>query len=155
MGIDESQLEVSMDFYGDRIIITHPNYPGFVKVPLASKEKLIPFAYLWLGVFKNHDKFPGIVFEDISCFGAACASMGFDMDCGKSLNETLPDKNCNDLEVFKDAIKEIDIQVLGNAMHSMWRYHNHWSMAPMTDEDYEWFAIALQGLLDKLLISNP
>jgi hypothetical protein len=82
--------------------------------------------------------------DDLS-FADDCKSYGFKMDCGESFTEAFKDKN-----VFNDSQEFInDVQLLGSAIFSKWRYYNHWSgpgESILSERNKAWFVIALERL---------
>lgn len=71
------------------------------------------------------------------------------MDCGRSLDEAFPTSGAlKNTASLKKILDQIDIQTLGNAIYSRWRYFNHWNMAPMDEDDYEWFIVAFSRLAE-------
>lgn len=63
------------------------------------------------------------------------------MDCGHSFIEEYGEKAWNDIQELKANIEKInDIQIIGNALFSQWRYFNRWSSTSYATEDTkEWF----------------
>ena len=149
MGIHSDGREVTLCFDGDRIMIQRPEMLPIKKVPLASKEKIRRFALVWQQMYLNHKTIPLSFFEDVSLMGEGMADLGFEMDCGKSLERAFPDINAlGDSTALERIINQIDLQTLGNAIFSQWRYWNHWSMAPMDEDDYQWFVISFSRLAE-------
>ena len=150
MGVYESNPDIVMWFDGDRITIERPVRSGIKRAPLSSKRRIHRFAMVWLEMYKHHVTIPNSYFEDIEFLGEELADLGFIMDCGESLTKVLPDNInfFNDNEELKKCIDKLDIQTLGNAIFSHWRYWNHWSMCPMEECHFEWFVIALTRLAE-------
>ena len=150
MGVSESNTDIVMWFDGDRITIERPAESGVKKAPLASNKRIWRFAMVWLEMYKHHATIPYRYFEDGYILGEEFFSLGFIMDCGESLKNALPDAAnfFNDNEELKKYIDKLDIQTLGNAIFSQWRYWNHWAMCPMEEKDFEWFVIAFARLAE-------
>ena len=53
-----------------------------------------------------------------------------------------------DNEALKRIMDQVDLQTLGNAIFSQWRYWNHWSMGRMEEADFEWFVMAYSRLAE-------
>ena len=116
---------------------------------IADKKKIRRFALVWCEMYKHHATIPGYFFEDIEFMGESLSELGFIMDCGESAENAFPGVGVlNDNEALQSVIDQFDIQTLGNAIYSQWRYFNHWSMAPMEEKDYQWFVIALSRLAE-------
>lgn len=80
-----------------------------------------------------------------------CKRLGFEMDCGHAFGEEYGTaaSECEDLRRVIDQVT--DIQLLGSAIFSQWRYFNHWA-DPGEDicapENRFWFIIALNRLAE-------
>ena len=151
MGVNIDNREVELAFDGDRISIERPKYSCIKHAPLASNKRIWCFAMIWAQMYKNYKTTPFSYFEDIEFLGEGLADLGFEMDCGKSFcehfNKAMPD----DINELKRILPEINIQILGNLIYSNWRWWNHWAMAPMQEEDFEWFVIAFSRLAELAL----
>lgn len=149
MGLTFEQREIELTFDGDRITIDKQGHSPIKHTPLASKQKIRRFASLWMQMYKNHASTPGYYFEDVSFIGEGLADLGFEMDCGKSFTVAFPNCNLGDYETWKRVVNQIeDIQLLGDAIFSQWRYWNHWSMARMEEQDFQWFVLAYSRLAE-------
>ena len=149
IGINEDCPEAALYFDDSRIIIEYPEMSDIKKVPLASNKKIHNFAMIWMQMYKNYKTTPFYYFEDNSFIGEGMAALGFEMDCGNSLEAAFPNSNAlNDNEALKRIMPLIDIQLLGNAIFSQWRYYNHWAMAPMEDKNFLWFVLAFERLAE-------
>ena len=150
MGVYESNPDIEMYFDGNRITIERPAGSGVKNAPLASNKRIWRFAMVWLEMYKHHATIPYRYFEDGYILGEEFFSLGFSMDCGESLKKALPDAIdfFTNNEELKKHIGKLDIQTLGNAIFSQWRYWNHWSMCPMEEKDFEWFVIAFTRLAE-------
>ena len=104
---------------------------------------------IWIQLYKNHNTVPGAYFENCFFLGEWLDELGFTMDCGKSLKEKFPDVQAfNDNEALKKIIRQIDIETLGNAIFSQWRYWNHYDFGVMQEKDYDWFLLAFTRLAE-------
>ena len=149
MGLNPESREVELSFDGDRITVERLPHSSIKHVPLASNKRIHTFAMIWMQMYKNHALTPFSFFEDSQFVGEGLSDLGFEMDCGESINRLLPGLNISEVDTFKRVINQItDIQVLGNAIFSQWRYWNHWSFAPMEEKDYEWFVLAFFRLAE-------
>ena len=105
------------------------------------------FAKIHKVLYEHHEEIPEEYFEDIENIATGMEKLGFNMDCGKSMNAAFPGINMfNDIHALKSVMDRSSIQLLGDAIYSQWRYWNHWAMSPIGDQDYEWFALAFDGL---------
>ena len=149
MGVRPDRREVTLYFDGDVVSVCRPEESGVKRAPLANKKRIHYFALVWQQMYINHKTTPFYFFEEIEFIGEGMADLGFEMDCGKSLEEAFPGINAfRDNAELERIIKQIDLQTLGNAIYSQWRYWNHWSMSQMDEEDYQWFVIALGRLAE-------
>lgn len=112
-------------------------------------KKIHDFAVLWYERFTDDNSTERELCEDGS-FGDACSSFGFKMDFGKSFEAAYPDKRVfNDWVALAEIINDMnDVDFLGTAVFSKWRYFNHWAMyESIADvENRKWFIIALSRL---------
>ncbi len=149
MGVRPDSREVKLCFDGDVVTVRRPENSSIKHVPLANKEKIRCFALVWQQMYTNYKTIPFRFFEEKEFLGDGLADLGFEMDGGKSLEEAFPGTNVlRDNAELERIIKQIDIQTLGNAIFSQWRYWNHWSMSPMREEDFQWFVIAFARLAE-------
>lgn len=149
MGLNPERREVELAFDGDRITVERLTGSPIKKVPLANKKKIRCFALVWQQMYKNHASIPGNFFEDVEFVGEGLAGLGFEMDAGESLKRAFPGVDAfQDNTALQRIIEQLDIQTLGNAIFSQWRYWNHWSMGKMEEPDYEWFVIAFARLAE-------
>lgn len=149
MGLTPEQREIEIAFDGDRITIEKSAQSPIKHTPLASNQKIRRFALLWMQMYKNHANIPFTFFEDMTFVGEGLADLGFVMDCGESFNVAFPNCNLGDCEAWERVVNQIeDVQLLGNAIFSQWRYWNHWSMSPMEEPDFEWFVLAFSRLAE-------
>lgn len=114
---------------------------------MADRKKVHDFATKWLAIFGRQD----VNYLELvdHYMGDECRSLGFQMDCGKSFEEKYG-RAAYDCEALEDIIHDVtDISLLGSAIHSRWRYFNHWeySGAEILDtENREWFIMALRRM---------
>ena len=99
-------------------------------------------------MYKNHKSIPFDFFENNEYVGEGMSDLGFVMDCEESAHAKFPNEEFGNRKGLMQIIDKIDLQTLGNLIYSEWRYWNHWAMAPMTDEDFEWFVIAFERLAE-------
>ena len=87
-------------------------------------------------------------FEDL--FGEDCRELGFEMDCAHEFEEQYP--GCFNIpnEKLDTVLSDItDVDLLGSAVHSQWRYLTHWAYTYQLDEDVcNWFIKVLQRMRD-------
>lgn len=78
-----------------------------------------------------------------------CAALGFEMDCGHAFSEKYGNA-AHDCEALDTIIGQVtDIQLLGSAIYSRWRYFNHWAYSGeeiLEPQNRAWFTIALSRL---------
>lgn len=82
-------------------------------------------------------------------FGEECFELGFDMDSGHSFKEKYGSGAFRDSNALKKVVDKIfDIDLLGSALHSAWRYYNHWAYsASEIDDNREWFILIFDRLI--------
>ena len=104
------------------------------------KAKIHAFAEKWISEFQARH-----IHTAEQLMGDECAALGFVMDCGKSFAAKYPDAFM-DNENLVLYINEIDnLQLLGNAIYSKWRFYQHWACSPW---DVPWFLTALNRLAE-------
>lgn len=124
------------------------------KIQLADNAKINDFANKWLNKFKSSDY---LLREFEFDLGDECEALGFIMDCGTSFNtkysreiQKVEEQGINiyrNSDCFKKIIDIVDdVEVLGAAIFSQWRYWTHWHMGSLGDTDIEWFIVALDRL---------
>ena len=95
----------------------------------------------------NYHNLPHFIFED--CLGEEMHELGFVMDCGKPIAAAFPESgDLLDIKEFKEILPFIDIQTLGNAIFSNWRFWTHWTIAPMEERECQWFRMAFKRLAE-------
>ena len=105
------------------------------------------FAQKWLEKFQD----PNICCIDLAEHYLAddCQMLGFEMDCGHAFQERYG-AAWNDVSELSNIVDQIDnVQLLGSAIYSQWRYFNHWAYSGaeiLEPENREWFIIAFKRL---------
>ena len=88
-------------------------------------EQVHAFAQKWMDKFRNQ-KIDYVELVD-HCLADECEALGFQMDCGNAFSEQYGNA-VYDYKELDHIIDEItDIQLLGSAIYSRWRYFNHWA----------------------------
>ena len=81
-------------------------------------------------------------------FGDECIALGFQMDCGKEAERLYPGclrMNDFDPEAIVNHINDIDL--IGSAVFSQWRYLTHWAgVYELNYETCQWFSAMLRQL---------
>lgn len=120
------------------------------------------FSHRWLSILDEIDVFNKIgteeserkLYEFIESlqFPADCRDLGFTMDCYESFQKKYGDvhKFFNESgKTLEEKMMEIDdLQVLGNALFSKWRYYNHWVDGPCDSFELPWFKAVLKRLVE-------
>ena len=82
-------------------------------------------------------------------FADLCFSLGFKMDCGKSFISTFSSEAFSDGKAFSDIAEAIDdVEHLGSAIFSHWRYVTHWDYGSslLNEVNRPWFIAAFTRL---------
>ena len=109
--------------------------------------KIHNFAFFWFNMYKYHQVVNFYNYGDGEYLGDALASLGFEMDSGRSYCERFGETHLPDIGELQHHLPEMDIQLLGNLIFSQWRRWNHWSdYEGMKEEDFQWFVIAFERL---------
>ncbi len=77
-------------------------------------------------------------------FGEACRTLGFQMDCGQGLSSQYPGCfriDSKELPATAALIRDVDL--LGAAVYSQWRYLTHWTQYVLDEKTRRWFALCL------------
>lgn len=116
-------------------------------------SKIHDFSMKWFDAFRNNNTKDMDIVDDQS-FADDCFSFEFKMDCGEAIIKAFPDNNVfNDWQELDKVIDTIDdVQLLGSAIFSKWRYFNHWAGPgeSITDAaNRAWFITAL-GRLERI-----
>lgn len=116
-----------------------PDYEG--------KKEIFKFAKKWRKKF---------LFGDVSIhefeqqFGEECIALGFQMDTANEFNKVYP--NCfsisqGNLDKIVSSIN--DLELLGSAVFSQWRYLTHWAyMYELNQSTCHWFEMALTQIAE-------
>lgn len=114
----------------------------------SEKQQIRTFAEKWADLYAD-PTVSNYVLTDIP-MSDECRALGFEMDCGQRFCKTYGEEAFNDVEVLKRILSDVtDIQLLGSAVHSKWRYHNHWAYSTSELSEpgaREWFVVALKQL---------
>ena len=112
-----------------------------------NKYQIHEFAVKWLEKYQDPKTIDREVEEN---FADECFAIGFEMDCGNSLEETFPGRNLlNDHIQFNAFVGQInDIKLLGAAIFSKWRGITHWSYCEslISESNRPWFIAAFERL---------
>lgn len=114
-----------------------------------NRDEIRALASNWIKRFEKERDFYQL-FDRID-FYKQVNDVGFIMDAGASFAETIPLEelgNLDSMKRIKADNKNIAPQLLGAAIHSQWRYVNHWSMSPPDEDDRAWFLFALKWLYE-------
>lgn len=68
----------------------------------------------------------GQLFETME-FSDDCRALGFEMDCGQAFTEAFPGCFRDPVATERAIAGCNDVDLLGSALHSGWRYYNHWN----------------------------
>ncbi len=104
---------------------------------------------LTLPAGENHRANPDVErFFAGKIFGEECFALGFDMDCGQSLQRAVPEAPhiLTDSRALAHHVAKLDVQTLGNAIFSRWRAWTYWDQCSLDEEDWAWFGVALKRL---------
>lgn len=110
------------------------------------KQEILNFSEKWIRKFQDKNMNFYDIF-DTDEFSNECRRLKFEMDCGKSFEDKYSSDAFRHLDCLKKIINTVDdINVLGNAIFSQWRYFNHWSYSHPDEDDITWFITALTRL---------
>ena len=111
--------------------------------------KIRNFAEFWLGMYRFHNNIGFYNYQDGSFLGNSLASLGFEMDSGKSYFQKFDKTHLPNINELQHYLPEMGIQLLGNLIFSQWRRWNHWSdYECMEEKDFQWFVIAFERLAE-------
>ena len=113
---------------------------------MADNKKIHDFAVKYYKLYKNQNT---IEREVEIGFAEHCFELGFIMDSGKKFIDTYTEEAFNTKTGLNKVIKDInDVNLLGSAVFSRWRYVTHWAgCASLLDDEYrEWFIAAFDRL---------
>lgn len=106
-------------------------------------EVLAQFEHKWSPRFQWRPY--NMLFETME-FAEDCGALGFKMDCGEAFTEAFP--GCfRDAAATEAAIASCeDVDLLGSALHSGWRYYNHWNDSGAFElDEHAWFGVCCGG----------
>lgn len=110
-------------------------------------QQLIEFCNKWIITFKDIKVDKYYILE--GSFGDECKYLKFKMDCGESFISKYKIAYDDNSELRK-IIKEItDIDLLGSALFSKWRYYNHWADSYddiLLPKNRTWFIMILRRI---------
>ncbi len=111
-------------------------------------NRIHEFAVKYLSLYRNPQTKEADVFEG---FSNVCFDLGFEMDCGDAFVACFSVDAFHDADEFvkiKDNIS--DINLLGGAIFSKWRYITHWSYCEklLDDNNRKWFINAFSKLAE-------
>lgn len=114
---------------------------------MGTNQEIHEFALKWLKKYSSNKTTEHEVEEH---FSEECFSLGFQMDCGDSLEAAFPKLNAlQDYSKFKLIIDKInDISLLAIAIFSKWRYITHWAYCDnlLSSDNRSWFIAAFSRL---------
>ena len=153
-GIPEEMRQNALEYLPSdmKSVVLH-FYRQYIRdVKLLSTNNLIEFSQKYIDYFSNdfgRDRSSCYRFFESQDFPDACISLGFEMDCGQSFIAAYGEEAWRSLAKLSAIIEKIDdVNLIGSALFSQWRYFNHWSYSDATDEDREWFLILFKRLND-------
>ena len=104
------------------------------------KAQIHAFAKRWITEFQLQH-----IRAAEQAMGRECAALGFVMDRGESFAVKYPDAFMDNENLVRYIDEIGDLQLLGNAIYSQWRYYQHWACSPW---DVPWFLTALKRLAE-------
>lgn len=114
---------------------------------MADMKQVYDFAVKWCDKFRN----PNINYIELVDHYMAddCDALGFMMDCGNAFSDKYG-AAFNDYKELDKIINDVnDIDLLGSAVYSQWRYFNHWAYSGeeiLEFRNRSWFILALERL---------
>ena len=105
---------------------------------------LKPYYNNFINGFNNHYEFD-------ENFGKDKIQMGFNMDAFESyakLNKSLDILSCNDYELIKQAVSDIEYPVVTAMMFSKWRQMTHWDYSYDIDKNNNFFKAILERIFE-------
>ena len=110
-------------------------------------NKYVKFADKWMAKFMDPNIHYYVLVDPP--MGEECKSLGFKMDCGHGFQEVYGHAS-NNYKMLQGVIQQIrDIDLLGSAIYSQWRYFNHWAYSGseiLEPKNRKWFITALKRL---------
>ena len=153
-GIPEEMRQNALEYLPSdmKSVVLH-FYRQYIRdVKLLSTNNLIEFSQKYIDYFSNdfgRDRSSYYRFFESQDFPDACISLGFEMDCGQSFIAAYGEEAWRSLAKLSAIIEKIDdVNLIGSALFSQWRYFNHWSYSDASDEDRKWFLILFKRLND-------
>ena len=104
------------------------------------KAKIHTFAERWISEFQARH-----ICKAEQLMGDQCAALGCVMDCGKSFAAKYSDAFMDNESLVRYISGIDDLQLLGNAIYSQWRFYQHWACSPW---DVSWFLPALNRMTE-------
>ena len=112
----------------------------------ATREELHEFAMRWIPRFEGWGY--GQLFETME-FSDDCRALGFEMDCGQAFTEAFPGCFRDPVATERAIAGCDDVDLLGSALHSGWRYYNHWNdFGGFESDERAWFGVLLRRLAE-------
>ena len=111
--------------------------------------KISGFAKHWRRVFETPTS---THYDAEDVFAEDCFALGFKMDCGNAFQEAYPDakvfENAENLQSVIQSVNDVDL--LGSAVFSHWRYCTHWAYECdlMSADNRKWFIIAFTRMIE-------
>ena len=153
-GIPEEMWQNALEYLpSDMMSVVLHFYRRYIRdTKLFSMTDLIEFSQKYIDYFTNdfgRDRSSYYRFFESQEFPDACLSLGFEMDCGQSFIAAYGEEAWRSLAKLSAIIEKIDdVNLIGSALFSQWRYFNHWSYSEASDKDREWFLILFKRLND-------
>lgn len=115
-----------------------PDYEG--------KKAIHLFAKKWLKELSGNPQIDN-AFED--AFGNECAGLGFQMDSGEEFTRQYPECGPAHNNVTEQTVENItDIDLLGSAVYSFWRFKTHWDYSyHLSPDDCSWIKLILEQMM--------
>ena len=110
-------------------------------------DEISTFASKYLGLYESESTSIPDVEEG---FADACFAFGFEMDCGQRFIGRYSERAFYDAEELRRVIGDVDdVDPLGSAIFSRWRYVTHWAESSLLAEEHcRWFIIAFARLIE-------
>ena len=153
-GIPEDMRQNALEYLpSDMKSVVMHFYRRYIRdTKLFCTNDLIEFSQKYIDYFSNdfgRDRSSYYKFFESQDFPDACISLGFEMDCGQSFIAAYGEEAWRSLAKLSAIIEKIDdVNLIGSALFSQWRYFNHWSYSEASDKDREWFLILFKRLND-------
>lgn len=91
------------------------------------KKRMHQFAAKWVKLLLQREKDPEKFWLQFDKLGDACSKLGFRMDSGTGFVKRYLECAAMRSEAFAKVLPTvIDIELLGSAIYSLWRYKTHW-----------------------------